>query len=130
MADVNRGNRPLSPHLQVYKLPLMAVTSILSRAAAHALVAGALMLVWWLLAAATSPACFAAADWFVTSWLGILIWIGMIWALWFHFMVGVRHLYFDTGRGLERETMHKIAQITIAGSVVLTVLTLLAFLIF
>lgn len=130
MADVNRGNRPLSPHLQVYKLPMMAVTSIMSRATAHALLAGAVLLVAWLLAASTSSSAFRAVDWLATSWLGILIWIGSIWALWFHFMVGLRHLYFDTGRGLEHDQMNRMARISVIGSVVLTVLTLLAFILF
>ncbi|WP_369015015.1 succinate dehydrogenase, cytochrome b556 subunit, partial [Escherichia coli] len=50
MADVNRGNRPLSPHLQVYRLPLAAVTSIMTRITGHALVAGIVLIVWWLVA--------------------------------------------------------------------------------
>lgn len=127
MADVNRGNRPLSPHIQVYKLPLMAVTSILSRASAHALMLGAVLLTAWLVAAVTSPGCFATVDWLVRSWLGKLIWTGSIFALWLHFMVGLRHLYFDTGRGLEHATMDKIARGTIIAAAVLTVLTLVVF---
>ena len=59
MADVNRGNRPLSPHLQVYRLPMPAITSILTRITGHALSAGILLLVWWLVAAVASPGAFA-----------------------------------------------------------------------
>lgn len=127
MADVNRGNRPLSPHLQVYKLPLTAVTSIMTRITGHALVAGALMLVWWLAAAVTSPECFAWADWFVRSWVGILIWAGSIWALWFHFLAGLRHLYYNSGRGLDLPTANRLAMGVLVGSGVLTVLTLIIF---
>ena len=72
MADVNRGNRPLSPHLQVYRLPLAAITSIMTRITGHALVAGIVLIVWWLLAAVTSPGAFACADW-VVPYIGDLI---------------------------------------------------------
>ena len=78
MADVNRGNRPLSPHLQVYRLPLAAVTSIMTRITGHALVAGIVLIVWWLVAAVTSPGAFACADWVVRSWLGFIILTGAI----------------------------------------------------
>lgn len=127
MADVNRGNRPLSPHLQVYKLPLTAVTSIMTRITGHALVAGALLLTWWLVAAATSPHAFARADWVATSWLGLLVWAGSIWALWFHFLAGLRHLYYDAGKGLDIPTANLLAKGVLIGSFVLTALTLILF---
>ncbi|MFV0383926.1 succinate dehydrogenase, cytochrome b556 subunit [Paracoccus sp. (in: a-proteobacteria)] len=127
MADVNRGNRPLSPHLQVYKLPLAAVTSILTRITGHALVAGIVLIVWWLTAAVTGPGAFAAADWVVRSWLGFLILLGSAWALWYHALAGIRHLFYDAGIGLEIEEARKSSVVIVAGSVVLTLISLILF---
>ena len=126
MADVNRGNRPLSPHLQVYRPQLTSITSILTRITGNALIVGALLVVWWLLAAATSAEAFATADAVITSWFGDLVMTLSLWALWYHALAGVRHLIWDTGRGLEVETAEKLGWAVIGGSVLLTVLTLLA----
>lgn len=130
MADVNRGNRPLSPHLQVYRLPLAAITSIMTRITGHALVAGILLIVWWLVAAVTSPGAFAWADWVVRSWLGFIVLTGSMWALWYHLLAGLRHLGYDAGHGLEIATAQKSSQAIIAGSVLLAVLTLIIFFVF
>lgn len=127
MADVNRGNRPLSPHLQVYRLPLAAVTSIMTRITGHALVAGIVLIVWWLAAAVTSGGAFAVADWVVRSWLGFIILTGSMWALWFHLLAGVRHLFYDAGHLLGIKESERASQVLIVGSVVLTLLTLVIF---
>lgn len=127
MADVNRGNRPLSPHLQVYRLPVAAVTSILTRITGHALVAGILLLVWWLVAAASSPQAFATADWVVRSWLGFIILTGSAWALWYHTLAGIRHLFYDAGIGLEIAEARQSSWVVIVGSVALTLISLILF---
>lgn len=127
MADVNRGNRPLSPHLQVYKLPLAAKTSILTRITGHALVAGILLLVWWLVAAVSSPGAFAIADWVVRSWIGFIVLAGSTWALWYHTLAGIRHLFYDAGIGLEIEQAQKSSWMIIIGSVILTLLSIIIF---
>ena len=67
MADVNRGNRPLSPHLTIYRPQMTAISSIFVRITGNALLVGALLVVWWLLAAATSADYFATADAVITS---------------------------------------------------------------
>ena len=125
MADVNRGNRPLSPHLSIYRPQLTSVTSILTRITGTGLLVGALLIVWWFLAAATSPEYFAIADGVITSWVGDIVMTLSLWALWYHALAGLRHLYWDTGRGFEIETAEKLGLAVIAGSVVLTILTLL-----
>lgn len=127
MADVNRGNRPLSPHLQVYRLPVAAVTSILTRITGHALVAGILLIVWWLVGAVSGPEAFAMADWVVRSWLGFLILTGSAWALWYHTLAGIRHLFYDAGIGLEIDEARKSSWAIIVGSGVLTLLSLILF---
>lgn len=127
MADVNRGNRPLSPHLQVYKLPITAITSIISRACSVALVAGLLMVVWWLVAAVTSPSAFALADGVLRSWFGFLVLLGSTWALWYHALAGLRHLFYDAGHLLEIDEAEKSSWVIIIASVILTVLSLILF---
>lgn len=97
MADVNRGNRPLSPHVSIYRWPLNAVLSILHRATGVALGVSLALVVWWFLAAAISPDYFATASWLLTSWLGYLVFLASAAALWFHFCNGIRHLIWDTG---------------------------------
>jgi succinate dehydrogenase / fumarate reductase cytochrome b subunit len=123
MADVNRGNRPLSPHLSIYRPQLTSMTSILTRISGNALLLGSLMIVWWLLAAATSPEYYAVADAVIMSVLGRLIMLGSIWALWYHMFAGMRHLYWDMGHGLEVEQAEKLGVIVIIASVAMTILT-------
>ena len=123
MADVNRGNRPLSPHMTIYRWPLNMAVSILTRITGNALLVGALLVVAWFLSAAISPTCFATMDGLMTSWFGDLVMVLSLWGLWFHALAGLRHLYWDTGRGLEIETSEKLSWGIIVGSVVLTVLT-------
>ncbi|SMX31150.1 succinate dehydrogenase, cytochrome b556 subunit [Actibacterium lipolyticum] len=125
MADVNRGNRPLSPHLQIYRPQLTSITSILTRISGNALLLGALLAVWWFLAAASGPEHFAIADGFITSWFGDLIMLGSTWALWYHALAGVRHLIWDTGRGFELQTAETLGWAVIIGSVVMTIFTLI-----
>lgn len=125
MADVNRGNRPLSPHLTIYRPQLTSMTSILTRLTGNALLLGALLIVWWFLAAATSPEHYAFANKVITSWFGDLVMFLSLWALWYHTLAGVRHLIWDYAVGLDIPTAEKLGYAVIGGSVVLTVLTVL-----
>ena len=125
MAEVKRIERPLSPHLQIYRPQLTSITSILTRITGNALILGVLLAVWWLLAAATNDRYFAVADGVATSWFGDLVFTGSLWAVWYHYLAGLRHLYFDAGRGLDIPTAEKLGWGCIGGSVVLTVATLL-----
>lgn len=127
MADVNRGNRPLSPHLSVYRMPMTAITSILNRITGIALLGGGLLVVWWLLAAATSVEYFEFADGVITSFLGDIVMSLSVWALWYHALAGLRHLYWDTGEGLEIGFAEKLSYGVLGASVVLTLVTLLAY---
>lgn len=124
MADVNRGNRPLSPHLTIYRPQLTSLTSILTRITGNALLVAALLVVWWFLAAATSPEAFATADGVLTSWFGVLVMTASLWALWYHLLAGLRHLIWDTGRGLDLPTAERMGWACIGGSVLLTLITL------
>ena len=122
MADVNRGNRPLSPHLQIYRLPLTARLSILFRITGVGMTLGAVLVVWRFAAGAISPEASATADAVLTSWLGNLVMLGSLWALMFHACNGIRHLVWDTGRGFHLETAEKANYAVIGGSVVLTLI--------
>lgn len=125
MADVNRGNRPLSPHLQVYRLPLVSKISIMTRITGVGMMAGGVLVVWWFVAGAYSPEYFAVADWLLTSWFGTLVMVGSLWALWFHFCNGIRHFAWDLGKGFALDSVARTNWLVIGASVVLTVLTLL-----
>jgi succinate dehydrogenase / fumarate reductase cytochrome b subunit len=125
MAEAKRVERPLSPHLQIYRPQLTSFTSILTRITGNGLIVGTVLAVWWLLAAATGPESFATANAVVTSWFGDLVFAASALALWYHFLAGLRHLWFDAGRGLEIETAEKLGIACLVGSVVLTVLTIL-----
>ncbi|WP_135507317.1 succinate dehydrogenase, cytochrome b556 subunit [Roseovarius aestuariivivens] len=123
MADVNRGNRPLSPHLTVYRPQLTSMTSILTRITGNALILAALLTVWWFLAAATSEEYYATADAVITSWFGDLVMLGSLWALWYHTLAGIRHLIWDNAMMLEVETAEKLGWGVIGGSIMLTIIT-------
>jgi len=127
MADVNRGNRPLSPFMlgKHYRLQLTSLTSILTRITGAGLLVGALLVVWWLMAAAAGPASFALADGVITSWFGKIVMLGSIWALWYHTLAGVRHLIWDMGYMLDIRDAENLGRAVIAGSVLLTVMTVL-----
>ncbi len=125
MADVNRGKRPLSPHLQIYRPQLTSVTSILTRITGNALIVASFLIVWWFLAASTSESYFNLANAVLTSWFGDLVMLGSLWALWYHTLAGIRHLIWDNAIGLDIPTAEKLGWAVVGGSVVLTILTLL-----
>lgn len=113
-------NRPLSPHLQVYKPQLTSMLSILHRATGIALAVGTLLLVWWLVAAATGESAFADVQAFIGSWIGRLLLLGWSYALFYHMCNGLRHLFWDAGKGLEIETAYTTGKLVVAASIVLT----------
>lgn len=118
----NARNRPLSPHLQVYKLPLPAILSILHRITGGALVVGTLLLVYWLGAIAAGPEAYATAQAILGSFLGKLALFGWSWALFYHLGNGIRHLIWDAGFGLELPMVYLGGKVMIAASFILTFL--------
>ncbi|RUV66663.1 MAG: succinate dehydrogenase, cytochrome b556 subunit [Mesorhizobium sp.] len=117
-----RRERPLSPHLTVYRPPITMTMSIIHRITGGALYFGTLLVALWLMAAASSQSTFDAVNWAFGSWLGRLVLFFYTWALMHHMLGGVRHLIWDTGAGLEKDTASRIAWATLAGSIVLTLL--------
>jgi succinate dehydrogenase / fumarate reductase cytochrome b subunit len=115
--------RPLSPHLQVYRLPFIVMMSITHRMTGVGLVAGALLLVYWLVAAANGPAAYADAQRLLGSLVGKLFLFLWTWALFYHMANGIRHLAWDLGYGFELESADRSGMSVVIVSVVLTILT-------
>lgn len=123
MADVNRGNRPLSPHLTIYRPQLTSMTSIFVRITGNAVIVAALMIVWWFVAAASGPEAFATADGFLRSWFGDLVLFLSVWAMWYHLLGGLRHLIWDFGYMLDVERSEMLGLAMIVVSVLMTIFT-------
>lgn len=122
MAGSTARQRPLSPHLQIYRPMLTMMMSIVHRITGSALYVGSLLFVGWLVAAAAGPEAFGTAQGLLGSWLGLLVLIGFTWALIHHGLGGLRHLLWDTGRGMDLRTIEWLARGTLAGSIGLTIL--------
>ena len=128
--DGTTVRRPLSPHLQVYDM--MQMTSALSishRATGVAWSLGALVMVWWLVAASLGEGTFGAVQWFLGSFVGILFLMGLTATVWFHTLAGIRHLVWDAGHGYDIPSVYRTGRAVLVGTVVLTAATWLLMLI-
>ena len=112
--------RPLSPHLQVYRLTLTMVMSGVHRITGLFLYVGTAVLAWWLIAAASGPNAYATVQWFMGTWIGRLFLLGYTWTLVHHALGGIRHLVWDTGRGLGPSEREWLTAATLFGSLALT----------
>ena len=117
------NSRPLSPHLQIYKLPLTAMMSVLHRGTGVVISIGTLLLVWVLAKAAMGAEAFAWTQWLLSSWFGYLVLIGFTFSLYAHFCNGIRHLIWDMGYGFDVSKANTGAMISLITAVALTVLT-------
>jgi succinate dehydrogenase / fumarate reductase, cytochrome b subunit len=113
--------RPLSPHLSIYKLQINMVMSILHRLTGAALYFGTLLLAAWLIATAMGEVQFTYVNALFAHPLGQLVLFGYTWALAHHMLGGVRHLVWDTGRGLQIWQVNTLCWLTILCSITLTV---------
>lgn len=117
------ANRPLSPHLQVYKPQLTSVLSITHRGTGIFLSLGALFLSYWLLAIASGPEAFAALQTHVLAWYGQLLLYAFIFSLYYHLFNGIRHLVWDAGVGFEIKTSYISGYAVVIATVLFTILT-------
>ena len=117
-----RVERPLSPHLQVYRLTFTFLMSGFHRVTGIVTYFGFFLVVWWLLALAAGPDAYAWVHWFFSTWLGRLVLLGFGWGLIHHSLGGVRHLIWDTGRGFGPRERELLARATLIGSISLTLL--------
>ncbi|HVI53334.1 MAG TPA: succinate dehydrogenase, cytochrome b556 subunit [Candidatus Sulfotelmatobacter sp.] len=115
--------RPLSPHLQIYRLPLLALMSITHRATGVVLSIGLLLLAYWLAAAAYGPAAYATAAALIGSPIGYLVLFGFTVALYYHLSNGIRHLLWDAGWGFEIPQAYKSGYVVLVATAALTVVT-------
>ena len=111
-------NRPLSPHLQIYRPQLTSVLSITHRATGVALSLGTMVLLYWLQAVARGPEAYAAAQEFRGCWLVKLVLAGWTWAFFYHLCNGIRHLFWDAGYGFEKAQARRSAAFVVAFAVV------------
>lgn len=119
----NKIERPLSPHLQVYRWSLTMAMSILHRATGAALAAGTLMVVWLLLSAASGAEAYGTFRTFCHSPLGMFMLFGWSAALYYHALNGIRHLFWDMGFFFKIENAYRTGYAVLAGTALLTVAT-------
>lgn len=117
-------DRPLSPHLTIWRWGPGMLVSILHRITGSALaVAGLALLTWWLWALAAGPDAYQAFTGHASQWYGTVVLVGLTWAFWQHLLSGIRHLVMDTGAGFELKINKLFAVLTVAGALFLTALT-------
>ena len=117
-------DRPLSPHLSIWRWGPGMLVSILHRITGAGLsVLGLALLTWWLCAIATGPAAYETFAGHATSWYGLVVLVGLTWAFWQHFLSGIRHLVQDIGAGYELRINKFFAVMTVVGGLFLTALT-------
>ena len=116
------ADRPLSPHLQVYKPLFTMVMSIMHRITGSALYFGTALVAWWFIATANGEASYETVSGIFGSIPGRLVLFGYTWALFHHMLGGIRHLIWDTGAALDKTSIEVAAWLTIISSVVLTIL--------
>lgn len=119
MADIRRA-RPRSPHLQVYHWGLHMLVSIVHRATGAALGFGTLLLAWWLMAVAAGPDQYDIFRTAAMHPLGRFVLFGFSFALIYHLLNGIRHLYWNTGRGITVESIALSGKMVVVFSIVLT----------
>lgn len=119
MAD---ADRPLSPHLQVYRPQLTSVLSIFHRLTGVVLSFGTLILAWWLMAAASGPDYFNYVQDIVGTWFGYLLLFGWSVCLFYHFCNGIRHLFWDIGKGYELDAVYRSGWAVVLATGALTVI--------
>jgi len=125
-----QDQRPMSPHLQIYKLPLTAVLSILHRATGAALFAALFLMVIVLFALASGEQHWTFMHNVLSSWFGIVLLVGISFSLYYHLCNGIRHLFWDAGLFMEKQSLLKTGMMVIVSSIFLTVITwLIAYLI-
>ncbi|PHZ83987.1 succinate dehydrogenase, cytochrome b556 subunit [Paremcibacter congregatus] len=112
--------RPTSPHLQIYKWGPHMALSILHRASGVALGGGTLLLAWWLIALSSGPEQYAQFQTCMASIYGKIVLMGFTLALMLHLCNGIRHLFWDMGKGFEVETTARTNILVLLGTIVLT----------
>lgn len=114
------NQRPLSPHLGVYKLGYTMLLSGVHRITGCVATVGFLLFAWWLMALASGPAAYADVMNALSSPLGKLVLAGFTFSFVYHFCNGIRHMLWDTGRGLERAEARRSGAVVVVAALLLT----------
>jgi succinate dehydrogenase / fumarate reductase cytochrome b subunit len=120
MAKTKLAERPLSPHLQVYKWPITMASSIFHRFTGIGNTLGLLLVTYWVIAIAMGPQAYGDMQALMQSWIGQILLFGFTWSVTYHALNGIRHLMWDTGRGLALKTAHMTAWAAFILSTVIT----------
>ncbi len=115
--------RPLSPHLQVYKPQMTSMLSIVHRGTGVFLALGTPLLVYWLVQLAAGPTAYQQMQDCFSHWIVQILLLGWTFALFYHLSNGIRHLFWDVGKGFEMSALHKSGYAVIASAILLTVIT-------
>jgi succinate dehydrogenase / fumarate reductase cytochrome b subunit len=121
MAAPRQIERPLSPHLQIYRITITMAMSITHRITGFGLYAGTALLAWWLIAAASGPEAYAVFTGVAGSWIGQLVLFGFTWALIHHLLSGIRYLFWDAILAFDLKTADFISWAALIGGLALTV---------
>lgn len=117
-----KTERPLSPHIFIYKPMLTMMLSMIHRVTGAALYFGTALLVWWLVALVTSAEAYATVTWFLGTPIGWIIMFGYTWALFHHMVGGIKHFMWDFGKAFELDTVELVAKLAVAIPILLTIL--------
>ena len=115
--------RPLSPHLQIYKPQLTSILSILHRATGVALSIGSVILVSWVVALSLGETAYSSYSMIINSWFGKLVLFGFTFGLFYHLSNGIRHLFWDAGYGYDLKVAYTSGTLVIISSLTLTIVT-------
>jgi len=113
--------RPLSPHLQVYRPQMTSMLSILHRGTGVFLFLGTPLLVYWLMAVAAGPAQYASLQDCLSHWFAKLVLLGWTFALFYHLCNGIRHLFWDAGKGFEMDSLYRSGWAVLIVAMVMTI---------
>jgi len=115
--------RPLSPHLQIYKPQLTSLLSIFHRATGVALSIGSVILVSWVVALSLGETAYSSYSMIINSWFGKLVLFGFTFGLFYHLSNGIRHLFWDAGYGYDLKVAYTSGTLVIISSLTLTIVT-------
>lgn len=116
-------SRPMSPHATIYKPPVAMLASITHRLTALFIsIVGPVLLIWFLVSAASGPEAYQYFISFTSSWFGTLVLFSLTWCVAQHFASGLRHLFMDAGYGFNLQTSTKTAKLTYVFSTLVTVI--------
>lgn len=117
MAEGTQSQRPMAPHLQIWRFTTTMAASIIHRITGVALYGGAVLLTVWFVALAAGPAYYNPVAAIIGSPFGLIVLFGFTWALVLHTLTGTRHIYWDTGRGMEYKTIARTSKLILASSI-------------